>query len=64
MYEVQQKLATKTAFLQYYYVVLKKCKTQKSAFDVVSLMYYKSFNEYLFNSYDAFRMYKNNNLKS
>lgn len=63
MYDLQQQLATKSAFLEYYYKILKNCKTQKAAFDVVSLMYYKLFKEYLFNSFDAFRMYKNKNLK-
>lgn len=61
MFTIQQKLATKTAFVNYYYTVLKNCKTQKEAFNITALMYYKLFKEDLFPSWDSFRKHKNKN---
>jgi hypothetical protein len=56
-------IATKSKFLEYYYKILPKCKSQNEAFEIVNLLYYLVFDEELYNSYDAFRMCKNRNIK-
>lgn len=63
LYDLQKKLATRSGFVNYYYTILAKCKNFKAAYDLVSLMYYKLFNEYLFSSYHAFIMYRKKCLK-
>ncbi|TVZ55610.1 hypothetical protein OD91_0865 [Lutibacter sp. Hel_I_33_5] len=63
LYVLMKRLATKQAFLQYYHSILSKCRSQRAAFEVVNLLYYLVFDEELYNSYDAFRKYKNKNLK-
>lgn len=58
LYDLQKKLATRSGFVAYYYLILPKCKTFVAAFELTNLMYFKLFNEYLFNSYHAFSMYR------
>ena len=64
LYEAQKVLATKAGFLQYYYNIVGKCDTQETAYNIVSNMYYLLFNEFMFKSFNSFRMYRNRNLKN
>ena len=58
------QIATSNGFLQYYFKILPKCKTQKDAFDLVNLMYFLIFNEYKYAGYNSFRQVKNKYLKN
>jgi hypothetical protein len=61
--ELMQQLATPAAFLQYYYKILPKCKSQKAAFDIVNLLYFLVFEEEKYASYNSFRAVKNRHFK-
>lgn len=63
LYDLQKKLATRTGFVNYYYIILPRCKTLTAAFEITNLMYYKLFDEYLFTSYHAFCMCRKKMLK-
>ncbi|OCK44371.1 hypothetical protein BA195_06755 [Tenacibaculum soleae] len=58
------QIATSNGFLQYYFKILPKCKTQKDAFELVNLIYYLLFNEYKYTGYNSFRQVKNKYLKN
>ena len=60
---LMKQIATRNGFLRYYIKILPRCKSQKSAFDIVNLLYYLVFDEEMFSSYDAFRWHKNKGLK-
>lgn len=60
---LMQQIATKNGFLQYYYKILPKCTSQKSAFLVVNALYQLLFDEEMYQNYDAFRKFKNRDLK-
>lgn len=63
LYDLQKKIATRTGFIAYYYQILPRCKSLKSAFEITNLMYYKLFDEYLFSSYHSFCMCRKRTLK-
>lgn len=60
---LMQQIATRNGFLQYYYRILPKCSSQKAAFLVVNCLYELLFNEEMYQNYDAFRKFKNKDLK-
>lgn len=60
---LQNQLATKPGFIQYYFKILPNCESQNAAFQVTSLIYELLFNRMLFNCYDTFRKEKNKYLK-
>lgn len=59
---VMQKIGNKQSFFQYYYQVLPKFKTNKSAFEAVNLLHQLLFGESRFPSWEAFKKAKNRNL--
>lgn len=61
---LMQKIATPSGFLQYYYKILPRCKSQKSAFEIVNLLYYLVFDEEKYSSYNSFRQMKNKEFKN
>ncbi|WP_439129945.1 hypothetical protein [Polaribacter sp.] len=61
---IAQKLGTRQGFFEYWFQILPKCKSQKTAFEIVNLMHYKIFKEEKYTSFDSFKKQKNNYLKS
>lgn len=59
-----QKLGTRQGFFEYWFKILPRCKSQKSAFDIVNLLHLKIFKEEKYNSFTSFYKQKNSYLKN
>ncbi|MCG7502396.1 hypothetical protein MHM83_10980 [Tenacibaculum sp. Mcav3-52] len=62
-FEIAKQLGTTSGFMEYYFKILFKCKTQKQAFNVTNELHYLIFNHYKYNDFDSFRMSRNNYIK-
>lgn len=61
--KVMQQIGTREGFIQYYFTILPRCKSQAAAFNVVNLMYELLFGKEMFTTYSSFKKYKNRGLK-
>lgn len=61
---IAQKLGTRQGFFEYWFKILPKCKSHKTAFDIVNLLFLLIFKEEKYTSYDSFKKQKSRYLKS
>lgn len=63
-YDLVVKLGTTAGFMEYYFKVLQKCKTQTQAFEIVNLLHYLIFGKYKYSEIQSFRNSRKNYLKN
>ena len=61
---VARQLATRQGFFEYWFKILPKCKSHKTAFDIVSFLYFILFKEEKYASFNSFQSQKKRYLKS
>tara|TARA_R110001632_G_scaffold137804_1_gene253403 strand:+ start:1633 stop:1881 length:249 start_codon:yes stop_codon:yes gene_type:complete len=61
---IAKQLGTRQGFFEYWFQILPRCKSQKTAFDIVNLLYLKIFGEEKYTSYTSFKHQKNRYLNS
>mgnify|MGYP000047098876 FL=1 len=61
---IAQCLGTRNGFFEYWFRILPRCRTPKTAFYVANLLHLTIFKEEKYTSYDSFHKQKSNYLKS
>ena len=62
-FDIAKRLGTTRGFVEYYFNVLGRFKTQKGAFDLCNELYFMLFGEYRYSDYGSFRYMLKNRIK-
>ena len=62
-FDVARILGTTQGFVEYYFRVVGKFKTQKAAFEVCNKLYFLIFGEYRYSDFRSFKKMKNKYIK-
>lgn len=61
---IAQKLGTRQGFFEYWFKILPKCKSHKSAFEITNLLHQLIFKEEKYQTYNSFKNQKSRYLNS
>ena len=62
-FDIAKRLGTTRGFVEYYFNVLGRFKTQKAAFDLCNELYFMLFGEYRYSDFRSFRKSQNKYVK-
>ncbi|XRE42226.1 hypothetical protein ACIVBQ_000430 [Tenacibaculum discolor] len=63
LFDVAKKIGTTTGYMDYYFKILYKCKSQKQAYEAVNVLHFLIFGQYKYSDFDSFRRSRNHHLK-
>ena len=62
-FDIAKRLGTTHGFVEYYFNVLGRFKTQKATFDICNELYFLIFGEYRYSDLKLFKQMKNKHLR-